>query len=196
MLWDHLFSVPTEPFSRLVCRCLCPAPLLIPRATPKSPLPPQRPQWSPLPPMHAPHVPSPAVVSHIPPGPGTSDTHPHHCLMTATSSPHFTGEEAGGQGSGEALPSGCRVDAVSGGLCADPGLVTPTQPPGRISLCPRLAQTTGTGRSLTAPAPALPPSQTFPQPLPSAPSWSWHVWVPSEHRASPALSFSHLVLSS
>ena len=38
---------------------------------------------------------------------------PHHCPVTATSSPHFTGEEAEAQGSGEALPSGCRVWMLS-----------------------------------------------------------------------------------
>lgn len=102
----------TEPFLWDVCRSLHPAPLLIPRATLESPLPPQRLQWSPFSrdrcSPRAPHQ----LLSHthtsccrhfryVDPSPLPHDV--------AISSLHFTGEEAEAQRSGKALPSGCRV---------------------------------------------------------------------------------------
>ena len=112
LLWEHLLSAPTEPFLWDVCRSLHPAPLLIPRATLESPLPPQRPQWSPS---------SRDRRSPCAPHQLLSHTHTSCCRHfryadpsplshdVAMSSLHFTGEEAEAQGSGEALPSGCRV---------------------------------------------------------------------------------------
>lgn len=151
-----------------------------------------------LPRQTLPTYPSPAVVSHIPPGPGTSDTQtPHHCLMTATSSPHFTGEEA----EAREVAKPCHLAAGSGRclrrpLCRSRPSHPPPSPPAWISLCPRLAQTTGTGWSLTA----LLLLSHLPRPSPG-PAFSPVLVLaclgsPQSTVPPPALSFSHLVLSS